>query len=200
MPLHETRTVFKLGGSLLRDPDWPTRLNSWLARQPPGHYFGIVGGGSLVNALRDLDAIHHLSQQEMHWRCIRTLDATYEIAMELTPEFGQLGSIEDIQSALGTLNVKKSHQVYWLRIAAFYNPESLVDIPVDLQPAIGWSTTSDTLALFLAYKINAHRCVLLKSCFVDPCSTLEQASSEGIVDSEAIRFQTYVPAIEIRQL
>jgi len=64
------------------------------------------------------------------------LDATYEIASELTPEYGQLGSIEDIQATLGKLSVKRMRQVYWVRIAAFYSPDSLSDIPVDLQPAI----------------------------------------------------------------
>ncbi len=69
-----SRTVFKLGGSLLHQPDWPSRLASWLRAQPPGDYFGIVGGGEVVEGLRDLDRVHSLSESRMHWRCVRALD------------------------------------------------------------------------------------------------------------------------------
>lgn len=200
MTLNRTSTVFKLGGSVLQDVDWPHRLRAWLNRQRPGNYFGIVGGGLLIEALRDLDNRHSLSQPEMHWRAIRLLDATFEIASELTPNIDRIVSSDELNSIDNMAVANDRVRARWVRIAAFYNEASLEAIPLEYQPALGWTTTSDSLALFLAYRIRASRCVLLKSCSIDPMLSLEQAVVQEIIDPECLRFRSLVPTIELVQL
>lgn len=75
--------VVKLGGSLLSQPNWPVWLEAWLAAQPPGEFLMIVGGGQTIDAMRYLDQAHTLETRPMHWRCIRLLDATFEVAAEI---------------------------------------------------------------------------------------------------------------------
>jgi aspartokinase-like uncharacterized kinase len=219
------RTVFKLGGSLLDQADWPARLRRWLSRQPTGDYYGIVGGGELVEAMRSLDTRHSLSIVEMHWRCIRLLDATYEIAGELMPELGRLDNLDSAVKAsplahsygrgvggevLSTVDPSRLHDpitedepgflskmAAWVRIAGFYGPNRT--IPFD-SPEESWNTTTDTLALVLAGLLQADRCVLLKSCSTKQIESLAQAARLGIVDAECVRFEKLVARVELESL
>ncbi len=192
------RTIFKLGGSLLDQHDWPSRLREWLGQQPLGEYFGIVGGGDLIEAMRKLDRIHTLSQHDVHWRCIRLLDMTFEIAAELTPDFGRVEKPEQIatlRTPYAPALTRSSHT--WVRVGCFYSPELRFD---GLVPAENWSTTTDTLAIFLGGLLKAERCVLLKSCETDDIVSLDQAVELGVVDEECPRFRELVPQIELHRL
>ncbi len=194
------RTVVKFGGSLLHSPVWATRLLPWLNQQPAGKYFFIVGGGLLIDALRDLDECHGLSQVEMHWRCIRLLDATYEIVAELMPGVETIESAEQLHTAIEMPIEENETRVHLVRIASYYNPESDGKASTELKLEYGWNTTSDSLALLLASRIGAQRCVLLKSCDVKHLKSLQQAVDEEVVDSQCIRFQSIVPTIEFVQI
>ena len=168
--------------------------------QPPGEHFGIVGGGMLIDALRNLDQCHQLSQDAMHWRCIRTLDATFEVASELIPEFKPLASAEELHVVLTTppREIAIEKQAYWLKLSAFYTLEN--QSRSANSPAIGWQTTSDSLALYFAHQIKAERCVIFKSCRVAHLRSLATAFEAGIVDAESMRFQSLIPTIELLQL
>ncbi len=201
------RCVFKLGGSLLDQVDWPMRLRAWLNQQPPGKYFGIVGGGDVVEAMRKLDRVHGLSQTAMHWRCIRLLDATLEIASELTPEIKVLKYSNEllIHSAFEIREnlIVSQRELYWVHVSAFYQPgiSDLGSLPADtFWPTEGWATTTDTLALMLAHQIHAHRVVLMKSCEVGHIDSLEMAAKVGIVDRECLRLREHVPQVELLRL
>ncbi len=200
METDRKRTVVKLGGSLFDSPSWPARLRNWLVRQPIGDYFMIVGGGVVIDALRELDTCHRLNQCEMHWRCIQALDLTFEIASELTPDFGRIASLAQLRSKLETEFDGKAVRIHWVRIASYYCPEFDEGAGDEPKLELGWNTTSDSLALLLASRIRAERCVLLKSCEVKHLKTLQQAVDARIIDSESIRFQALVPAIEFEKI
>jgi len=136
----------------------------------------------------------------MHWRCIRALDATYEIAAELVPDFGRIGSYEELRSIVETRSAGGGTRAHWVRVAAFYNPAAARQVASELHPDCNWRTTSDSLALLLASMIGAQRCSLLKACPVDHVRSMHQAVEEGIVDPESIRFQAAVPTIELVQI
>jgi 5-(aminomethyl)-3-furanmethanol phosphate kinase len=201
------RCVFKLGGSLLDQFDWPSRLRDWLDQQPPGEFFGIVGGGDVIEAMRKLDRVHRLKQTAMHWRCIRLLDATLEIAAELMPDAKILDSPVKLQS-----QAKVDHQrsgsrgqreTYWVRVSAFYHPGSqeLSGSSTDLyRPSEGWDTTTDTLAMMLAHHIQADRIVLMKSCDVGHVDSIENAVNLGILDRECLRYREHTPTVELLRL
>jgi 5-(aminomethyl)-3-furanmethanol phosphate kinase len=91
--------VVKLGGSLLSQPDWPEWLEAWLDEQPPGPKLLIVGGGQAIDAMRQLDRAHRLDTPAMHWRCIRLLDATFEVAAELLQRSGRRFAWRRVDSA-----------------------------------------------------------------------------------------------------
>ncbi len=172
--------VVKLGGSLLSQPDWPERFRNWFEQQAADDYCLIVGGGGSIDAMRELDAVHRLSTSAMHWRCIRLLDATYEIAAELLPEAVSIASIIELRNRLGYGNLG-GKRLLLVRVAGYYT-ESLA-ASIDIVPPIGWETTTDTLAVFLAKLIHADRVVLLKSCTIAEGLTLADAAKQGIVDS-----------------
>ncbi len=201
------RCVFKLGGSLLDQEDWPTRLRHWLSQQRHGQYLGIVGGGEVVEAMRKLDQVHRLSQSSMHWRCVRLLDSTLEIASELTSEIDTLNSSEQLAMYLESpcdLDSDLNHpDAAWVRISAFYHPgpcKETKSADTFIWPAENWDTTTDTLAMLLAYQIKADRVVLLKSCQVDHVSSLEEAASMGIVDRECLQFAKHLAKVELLRL
>jgi hypothetical protein len=236
-------TVLKIGGSLLSQSDWPSRLNHWLQTQPAGLYFTIVGGGEAIEAMRDLDRIHTLDQTAMHWRCIDLLDATFDVAVELLERVipnlktartstslcsivsstGQMKSepmaldtgfdiatfcpIAPEASAYGSGKMPFSSphpsadgqqqeraELVLVTVPSFYNIDSYDNDPSTLLkretvlPEIGWQTTCDTLAMFLASVIQSNRCVLFKSCNVESFATLGDAVSAGVADSQVLRY------------
>jgi aspartokinase-like uncharacterized kinase len=257
------RIVLKLGGSLLTQPDWYVRLRDWILQQPSGRYFMIVGGGEAVEAMRELDRIHALDQEAMHWRCVDLLDASFEIAAELLGRVinnlvvvrtqmslqAILSSIaEPMALATGTARRSETRtdqtpkltknaggnpelaltaqntnaepmalatgdrapesvpnlpeasaygselELVLIRVSSFYNKHSY-DSPInDLSasgvslPEIGWQTTSDTLAMYLASVSNANECVLFKSCEVESFEDLDAAAVAGVVDAQVLRF------------
>jgi len=45
-----------------------------------------------------------------------------------------------------------------------------------------WEVTSDSIALDLARRLNAERLIVVKSCEIDPKSSLAQLAAAGIID------------------
>jgi 5-(aminomethyl)-3-furanmethanol phosphate kinase len=188
--------VVKLGGSLLSQPDWPARFRNWFDQQAADDYCMIVGGGGTIDAMRELDAVHRLPTAAMHWRCIRLLDATFEIAAELLPESTCTATLSELRNRLGD-GISGRKRLLLVRVAGYY-AESLA-ASIDIVPPIGWETTTDTLAVFLAKLIHADRVVLLKSCMIAEGLTLADAAKKGIVDS-AVCSMANGMQIELRQL
>ncbi len=181
------RWVVKLGGSLLRRPGLPRVLRQWLGEHAAQRQVNlIVGGGALIDALRELDRVHHLDAEAVHWQCVRALRQTLEVVAAWLPEAVLIDSPAAFAQHCG------SSQPGWFLIAAdaFYHPSSGDDLPCD------WTTTSDSIAALLASKLAAERLVLLKSCELPPAIGLRSAAEQGIVDpvlpglvSEAIQVQ-----------
>jgi 5-(aminomethyl)-3-furanmethanol phosphate kinase len=185
--------LFKLGGSLLTDRHWPTRLQRWLVSQPEQHFLGIVGGGQVIEAMRELDRCHKLDPQAMHWRCVQMLDTTLDIANELTPAFSLVTSREELDEFLSSSTLEK--RCAWLRISSFYH-QGLDDrhLPAD------WDTTSDAIALWLAARYALPRVVLFKSCKVEHVTSLDEAVSSGVIDKASSRLRHADLRFELVQL
>ncbi len=183
-------SVIKLGGSLLHQAHWPDRFRRWLLRQPNDTYLLFVGGGMMIDALRQLDRTHGLSQRQMHWRCIRALDATFEIASELLPEALPIRDRREWQLALMEPRIEKKG-LYIGRLGGFYSESAQVEGALSSTPCAelqrinlpeDWSTTSDALAVEIAISLAADRVVLLKACSVPQSIKLSEAAAAGIVD------------------
>ena len=152
--------VIKLGGSLLNLKNLSEHLRRWTEFQPPCLRFWVVGGGQLVEAMRELDATHHFDAQWMHWHCVDLLSSTARTLNQLLPDFGYIAKQEELAAALHCL----SSQNYIVAPGCFYSAESSSDLPND------WTTTTDSIAALLALTIEARKLVLLKSA-APPAST-----------------------------
>jgi hypothetical protein len=124
-----------------------------------------------------------LDTESMHWRCVRLLDATWEIGCELFPELTPIATRAQLQQAKdGTMQ-----ETFLVRPAAFYSPESLADIPEPWRPAHDWNTTTDTISWLLAKWIKASELKIVKCCLVDSSTSLLTAARSGIIDPELAR-------------
>ncbi len=184
--------VLKLGGSLLRQSGWPTQLEGWLAEQPGvAVNLLIVGGGEMINAMRELSGVHPLDTAAMHWRCVRLLHATFQIAAELLPSWRQIVTTGEFVQHRGWGDVQGN---FLLAVDAFYHPQGELRLPEN------WDTTTDTIAAALAQLTRATELVLLKSCSVAKQQAWSELASRGVVDRAFPTVAANVPRIRLIQL
>ena len=212
--------VVKLGGSLLNDAGWPARFARWRREGGEIPAVLIVGGGEMVEAMRQLDTVHSLDNTAMHWRCVRMLRHTTDVAAEILQrsgvDFSLLTTLAEFAEFVGgtrhglpappTLAIAYADAVYR---SDFF--EALARLPEQLRqhfcrdrepplPRVGWQTTSDAIAIHLAAWSGAARCVILKSCEVDCYHDLADAAAAGVVDPETPRLATDYPRVSLVRL
>lgn len=177
--------VFKMGGSILfREDGCVDAIRRALQAGDKERIFAIVGGGEAIESMRALHAIYSsLNPVAMHWRCIRLLDATWEVACELFPDFVPVSSWEELMSA----SQSPQSGVFLVRPAAFYSDEHLARIPRAWWPVTNWETTSDALSWLLAKLISATEIRLAKRCACDSKWSVRDAAEIGIIDKELYR-------------
>jgi aspartokinase-like uncharacterized kinase len=164
--------VVKLGGSLLEWPELATWLRAWLAVPPPAVNVMIVGGGALVEKLRELDAVHALPVETSHWLAIRAMSITAAVVAGLMPEAKLVEAIEQLEfSESGPLQILDAQQ--------FVSREhgSAAALPAS------WDVTSDSIAARVATVLHAHELVLLKSSLPAGPTNLESLARSGYVDA-----------------
>jgi aspartokinase-like uncharacterized kinase len=126
----------------------------------------IVGGGGWADLVRQADAHFGLAEAS-HWLCLRLMSVTARLAHRLLPE---ASFIED-----------------WAQ-AAIERPAGSLAI-VDALPLIEqrdelphtWDVTSDSIAAWLAVRLNAEL-VLLKSALPPPAANRRSAVEREYVD------------------
>ena len=154
--------VVKLGGSLLEVPDLKLRLERWVDSTPKKYRLWIVGGGRVVDDLREKWSEGNLESAEAHWKAISTMDdhgrmvagwfgwPVVKMADQWLSSVRQIASdsqLDDLDA--GPLNVcVLVHD--WMR-------ENQKLLP------IGWDVTSDSIALAIALNAHATTLKLLKS-------------------------------------
>jgi len=133
--------ILKIGGSLLMRPDWPEALNNLL-----GHLdrpLIVVGGGTLVEGLRAIDAVNPRPPRLMHDLAIDAMALTARLVAEAV----ELPVVPSPNAAMAAvLDVAG-----WLSTAK--NPAAI---------PFGWEVTSDSLAAVVA-RVDARPLVLAKS-------------------------------------
>ena len=167
------RCVMKVGGSLLRRGDVPARLSQLLETDFSGQQVNLVfGGGRIIDALRDLDSVHAMKPIDMHWRCVRALRLTFELACEWFPHAERIESPD----SFAVHRQCKTVGHYIIAADSFYSPRDGAVLPED------WSTTSDSISALLAIKLSIDRLVLVKACNQHDLTPTDAANA-GIVDA-----------------
>lgn len=163
----ESPIVVKLGGSVVRSPE----LNAWLAviAAAPRPTIIVPGGGALADEVRDCQQSLGFGDGPAHRMALLAMD---QLAWAVA---GMRAGFE----------VGENEAALWQSLArgrvAVWAPYALVANRADLPES--WSLTSDSLALWLAGKVTASSCYLIKSVVRRTASVgAEQLSRDGIVD------------------
>lgn len=162
--------VIKLGGSLLAWAEWREQLLCWLDRQAAAVNILIVGGGVLVEAVRELDRRQQLSAEASHWLAIEAMRTTAENVarqLHLSPPATSLTELSRSTGGLQILDVEP------LLRAEQGQPQAL---------PCGWDVTSDSIAAHVARTLSAAELVLLKSTLPETLGTRKLLAEQGYVD------------------
>lgn len=179
--------VLKLGGSLLEWPGLPGALADLVREYRHDRAVLVVGGGAMVDCLRDLDRIHQLGDQNAHELAIRTMAVTAHVAQAMAP------GLLVVSDSDGLDRVWKSGRLPILV------PGPLLDAePGSL--AASWDVTSDSIAAQLASQLGARSLVLLKSAPLPMGATREDAVRMGLVDPAFPAAAARIPDVRYRNL
>lgn len=193
--------VVKLGGSLLTQETLVPTMLAWIASQPPAQTLVVVGGGEIVDAVRNLDKRYPLPPDQVHWMCVDLLQATHVYAVSMFPQWRSLTSTEELRSFVALKNPTTG----LVAVDTFYRPELPEDwSPEDWSPEAkllpsDWRTTTDALAALLAVLVKADELVLLKSCEI-PSVNINELARLGIVDEAVSVLVSQIPRVRVEQL
>jgi aspartokinase-like uncharacterized kinase len=151
--------IIKLGGSLLSLDDLRPRFHAWLQTQTPARNLIVAGGGQAVEAIRELDAIHHFSAALAHWICIDLMSVTATLASELLDLERPIATERGLSEFL--TRTSASPAIACIRPTAYYTP--LIAASKQCTLPESWDCTSDSIAAWLAISLAADQLVLLKS-------------------------------------
>jgi 5-(aminomethyl)-3-furanmethanol phosphate kinase len=181
--------VVKLGGSLLDLPDLIERLRRWLASQGVTANVLLIGGGRLVDVLRDYDVLHSLNDGQAHWLAIRAMQLQARMIASLLPEATWFdGPPRQRMDPLAILDPFR-----FLQIADRQHPSG--PLPQS------WNVTSDSIAARAADLLGADELVLLKSALPLQGATREAAMTAHYVDPhflEASRPLQRIRCVDLR--
>lgn len=198
--------VAKVGGSLYDEPRLGPALRRWLGEQSEPVLL-VPGGGAFADAVRALDRVHRLGEEQAHWLAIRSLGvageflrrmvwgerpppvAGYAVA-DLPLREGGMKNSSPPDGEVGTRSVPGGGCSV-LDCLAFFTRH-------DLTPHT-WAVTTDSLALAAAIHLNASRLVLLKSIDIPPGTPWPEAAARGWVDAHfpTLAADTGVPIVAV---
>lgn len=160
--------VVKLGGSLAR----AGTPGSWLAivvARGAGRCVIVPGGGDFADAVRTAQERLRFSDGAAHRMALLAMEQYALLLRDLAPTLRPCESAAQIRAALAGGGV-----ALWL-------PYAMVD--ADPEVAESWAVTSDSLAAWLARRIEATRLVLVKSAAAPPPPVSpERLAALGLVD------------------
>ena len=139
--------VLKVGGSLAEDPNSLTNLCQELTLLAKNHSIFIVpGGGKFADAIRKLEETYSLSDMVAHKMAILAMDQYGLFLSDITPDSNVSYLLEEI------INIMNGKLPIFL-------PSQLLLREDWLEKS--WDVTSDTIAAYIAGKVNAQKLVLV---------------------------------------
>lgn len=159
--------VVKLGGSLLNSP----HLDNWLAvcARHGGQLVIVPGGGPFADAVRDAQRLRPFSDPVAHHMALLAMQQYGLLLADLHPGLVPVANAPALRIALRT-----GQTPVWL-------PATMALADPDIEQS--WRVTSDSLALWLARRLNAERLVLVKSVTPPPAASLTALVQAELVDA-----------------
>ena len=160
--------VVKLGGSVVRS----TELTAWLdtIAAAPRPIVVVPGGGALADEVRACQSQLGFGDASAHRMALLAMDQLAWAVAGLRQGFTVGATEEALRAALGQGSV------------AVWAPYALIAERTDIEES--WRLTSDSLALWLAGRIGAERCYLIKSIARPRTqASASQLAQDGIVDA-----------------
>lgn len=164
----KTVWVVKVGGSLLGSEE----LERWLglfAKFSDGNIIIVPGGGVFADAVRDAQKVSKISEACAHKLAVLAMDQFGLLLANMNPDLAVARTEMEIDERT------------WQHRCTVWLPSQMV-LADDSIPQT-WDVTSDSIAAWLAGKVNAQHLVLVKSDKPDgPDLNLRMMSETGIVD------------------
>ncbi len=186
--------VVKVGGSLLDLVDLADRLRSWLAAQTPAHHVLVVGGGALVDQVREWHRSKPIDEVAAHWMCIDLMTVTAHFLHARLPEIALVEDVRVLCQRLATRDCTIFGPAGWMR-------QSEPSLP-GTKLSARWDVTSDSIVARLAIVLNADELVLLKSTL--PATEVGQEVSAlaaaGYVDTMMEKLAQELPPVRLVDL
>lgn len=171
--------VIKLGGSLLTMPNLKQKFQKWCLENPHPLTLIVVGGGPMVDAVRQVHLANPLSEEFAHWVCIDLLQHTARIAHQVLGNANLYETMADLQQPFSGSKVNSTTPIIAIvQMAICFDKEF---------PNMGlpesWDVTSDSLAAAFSIMHAAEELVVMKSCDAPSDeSDLESLADVGFVD------------------
>jgi aspartokinase-like uncharacterized kinase len=166
--------LVKLGGSLARSPT----LASWvqvIATQGAGKVVLVPGGGPFADAVREAQDCAGFDDRTAHRMALLAMEQFGLMLCGFHPGLVPAGSSAGIRSALARRKVP-----VWMASTMALSDPSIPE---------SWDVTSDSLAAWLANRLEASMLLLVKSVRIDePQPIVEELAARGWVDPSFPQF------------
>ena len=160
--------VVKLGGSLARDAQLPQWL-AMLAEVGGGRVAIVPGGAAFADTVRQAQAHWAFNDLAAHNMAVLAMGQTALMIHALEPRLTLATQDDQIRRALHA-----GRAAVWMPLSVLRDaPDALTS----------WEVTGDSLALWLASRLNAERLVIVKSCAVNPQHSIQELSAGGVLDA-----------------
>ncbi len=174
--------VVKLGGSVVRGRE----LGAWLdaITGSPEPLVVVPGGGALADEVRACQANLGFGDAHAHRMALLAMDQLAWAVAGLRPGFAVGATEAELDQALARGEV------------AVWAPYALIAGRTDIEES--WRLTSDSLALWLAERLGAARCYLIKSVERPRASlSARQLARDGVIDDAfpAMLEASRIPAV-----
>lgn len=159
--------IIKLGGSLTRHASLPGWLRM-VAEFGGGRVTVVPGGAHFADAVRHAQSQWRFDDVAAHNMAALAMAQTALMLHALEPRLAMVRHDAEIRRAL-----RAGKPALWLPFALLRSaPDELTS----------WEVTSDSLALWLARRLNVERLIVVKSCTVDPAQSLTELGAAGVLD------------------
>jgi aspartokinase-like uncharacterized kinase len=180
------RHVVKLGGSMLGGNDIAGRLRQWIATEPLAQRVLIVGGGALVDGVREFYHGNWMDERTAHWICVDLMSITARLIASQLPEAVTSCRLSDLRHR------SRKDRLIIFDIANFLRHEEPLLPGTRLEEC--WDVTSDSIAARLAIVLGADKLVLLKPDVPPSRPDVQELVYRGYLDRFFLQLRKELPA------